>query len=105
VAVTLTERAAEAVLQRQREADVEGHLLRVAVVGGGCNGLSYELYFVPQPNATDAVFEAGRVRVAVDEASVPLLDGTLIDLDRKGAFRFDNPRARRGCACGASFEV
>jgi iron-sulfur cluster assembly protein len=107
MAVQLTSRAAEAVLERQREADVQGWLLRVAVVGGGCNGLSYDLYFVPEPGPADAVFEGNGVRVAVDEASVRLLDGTVIDLQggRSPGFRFDNPRARRGCSCGASFEV
>jgi iron-sulfur cluster assembly protein len=107
MAVQLTERAARAVQARQREADVAGWLLRVAVVGGGCNGLSYDLYFVPEPGAKDAVSDSFGLRVAVDEASAPLLDGTTIDLTdgRSPGFRFDNPRARRGCSCGASFEV
>ena len=107
MAVTLTERAAQAVLQRQREADVLSWLLRVAVVGGGCNGLAYDLYFVEKPNAGDAVFEGQGVRIAVDEASGKLLDGTVIDLDsgRSPGFRFDNPRARKACSCGASFEI
>ena len=108
MAVTLTERAARAVLDRQRESDVAGWLLRVAVVGGGCNGLSYDLYFVEEPNPTDAVSDAPLgVRVAVDEASARLLDGTIIDLPGEGSagFRFDNPRARKACSCGASFEV
>ena len=105
MAVTLTDRAVEAVLARQREADVAGWLLRVAVVGGGCNGLCYDLYFVEAPTASDAVFE-GRVRIAVDEASKQYLDGTVIDLDvRSKGFRFDNPRARKACSCGASFEI
>src|SRR5206468_1706704 len=108
MAVTLTERAARAVAERQRQADVAGWLLRVSVVAGGCNGLSYELYFVEAAGPRDAVFESPLgVRVAVDEASAPLLDGTVIDLPGGSppGFRFDNPRARRGCSCGASFEV
>ena len=79
----------------------------MAVVGGGCNGLSYDLYFVEEASPTDAVCEAPLgVRVAVDEASARLLDGTTIDLPAGGAdFRFDNPRAKKVCSCGASFEV
>jgi Fe-S cluster assembly iron-binding protein IscA len=34
-----------------------------------------------------------------------LLEGTVIDLDRGPGFRFDNPRARRTCSCGGSFET
>ena len=103
--LTLTGRAAKAVLQRAQEADVAGWLLRVAVVAGGCNGLTYELYFVPEAAAEDTVVETGGARIAVDRASVPLLEGTVIDFPGEPSFRFDNPRARKRCSCGASFEV
>jgi iron-sulfur cluster assembly accessory protein len=105
VQLTLTERAAEAVRARAREADVAGWLLRVAVVAGGCTGLTYDLYFVPEPNAQDELVESRGVRVAVDAASAPMLDGTVIDLADARSFSFANPRARRACSCGASFEV
>ena len=105
--LTLTRRAAEAVERRAREADVLGWLLRVAVVAGGCNGLCYDLRFVPEAGAEDAVLDGGPVRVAIDRRSAALLDGMVIDLPRSGArsFRFENPRARKSCTCGASFEV
>ena len=100
-----TERAAEAVRARAREADVPGWLLRVAVVSGGCSGLTYELYFVPAPNAADELVESLGVSVAVDAASVRMLDGIEIDIADARSFRFSNPLARRACSCGASFEV
>ena len=103
--LSLTDRAAEAVLSRAREAEVEGWLLRVAVVAGGCNGLTYDLYFVERPGPEDAVVESGPVRIAVDRASAPLLEGIVIDLAKGPSFRFDNPRARRTCSCGGSFET
>jgi iron-sulfur cluster assembly protein len=103
--LSLTDRAAQAVLSRAREAEVQGWLLRVAVVAGGCNGLTYDLYFVESAGPEDAVVESGAVRIAVDPASAPLLEGTVIDLPRGPGFRFDNPRARRACSCGASFET
>jgi iron-sulfur cluster assembly protein len=105
VELTLTERAADAVRARAKEADVPGWLLRVAVVAGGCSGLTYDLYFVPQANAQDELVESRGVRVAVDAASVSMLDGTVIDLADARSFSFANPRARRACSCGASFEV
>jgi iron-sulfur cluster assembly protein len=103
--LSLTDRAAKAVLARAREADVRGWLLRVAVVAGGCNGLTYELYFVQNAGPEDAVVEAGELRIAVDPASAPLLEGTVIDLPGGPGFHFENPRARRTCSCGASFET
>jgi iron-sulfur cluster assembly protein len=103
--LSLTPRAAEAALARAREADVEGWLLRVAVVAGGCNGLTYELFFVPEAGPEDAVVESAGLRVAVDRASQKLLEGTIIDLPKGTSFHFQNPRARKSCSCGASFEV
>jgi iron-sulfur cluster assembly protein len=106
-ALRFTERAAGAVLARAREAGVAGFFLRVAVVAGGCNGLCYELYFVESPGPTDAVLQCGALPVLVGAGSLALLAGTTVDLDagRPPLFRFDNPRARRRCSCGASFEV
>ena len=37
----------------------------------------------------------GEVRLAVDRASAPLLEGTVIDLPAGPSFRFANPRARK----------
>jgi iron-sulfur cluster assembly protein len=103
--LALTDRAAEAVLARAREAEVEGWLLRIAVVAGGCNGLTYDLYFVQDAGPQDAVVDTHGVRIAVDPASAPLLDGTVIDLPGGPGFRFENPQARKTCSCGASFET
>ena len=103
--LTLTERAADAVHSRAREAELQGWLLRVAVVAGGCNGLTYDLYFVPEPSSQDELTESRGVRLAIDPSSAPFLDGTVIDLADARSFRFSNPRARRACSCGASFEV
>ncbi|HXN56635.1 MAG TPA: iron-sulfur cluster assembly accessory protein [Myxococcales bacterium] len=105
--LALSQNAAQAVLARARDAGHDGWLLRVAVVAGGCNGLSWELYFVPEALREDKVFESHGVRIAVDAASFPLLEGTVIDLPgrRPAAFQFTNPRARKVCSCGASFEV
>ena len=103
--LTLTPKAAEAVVARARAAELTDWLLRVAVVSGGCNGLTYDLYFVDAPGAEDTVVQAGPVRVAVDRASAPMLDGTVIDLPSGSFFQFKNPRARKTCSCGASFET
>jgi iron-sulfur cluster assembly protein len=90
---------------RAREAGVDGWLLRIAVVAGGCNGLTYELFFVAEAGPEDTVVEAAGLRLVVDAASARLLDGTEIDLPRPESFRFQNPRARKSCSCGASFEL
>ena len=103
--LTLTAKAAEAVVARARAAELKEWLLRVAVVSGGCNGLTYDLYFVDAAGPEDTVVEAGEVRIAVDAASARLLDGTVIDLPSGPFFQFKNPKARKTCSCGASFET
>ena len=48
------------------------------MVAGGCNGLTYDLYFVESARPDDAMVEAGPLRVAIDPASAALLDGAVI---------------------------
>ena len=105
--IALTPRAAAAALARAREAGVEGFCFRVAVVAGGCEGLAWDLYLVEAPGPDDTLVECGPLRLVIDQASLPLLRGTTIDLGagKQPAFVFDNPRARKRCSCGASFAV
>jgi len=44
----------------------------------------------------------------VDKKSLPLMDGTTLDYQRKGLnweFVFNNPKATYHCGCGESFTV
>ena len=91
--LTLTPRAERAIERRAREADVPGWVLRIAVVAGGCHGLCYDLFFVPELSPDDAVVEAGPVRVAVDRRSAELLDGLVIDLPEERAQSFSIHRS------------
>ena len=106
-AVTLTPRAVDAVRQvRTKEGRPDSHALRVAVVGGGCSGFSYQLSFDEQPAADDAVLEYDGIRVLVDPASAQYLRGTEIDFVSSlsgGGFKFTNPKASHTCGCGSSF--
>jgi len=48
------------------------------------------------------------VRVVIDRASLPFVQGTRVDLVQEGLarrVRFDNPNARQTCGCGESFGV
>lgn len=82
--------------------------VRVGVVGGGCSGLSYQMDFDNELQATDQVFEDKGVKVVTDLKSFLYLFETTLDfsrgLDGKG-FHFVNPNATRTCNCGESFSV
>lgn len=81
--------------------------LRLRVVGGGCAGFSYDLYF-DEPAEVDRQFEVQGVKCVVDEMSLMYLVGTEIDYVEglQGAgFKFQNPNVKSTCGCGSSFSV
>lgn len=85
-----------------------GKYLRVAITGGGCNGLSYKLKFDDQANAGDIQVDTSGVPVVVDTRSALYLRGTTIDYSNSlmgGGFKFSNPNAKDSCSCGESFSV
>jgi iron-sulfur cluster assembly protein len=91
---------------RAEDVDLAAVMLRVAVVPGGCSGLSYELGWDTTLQETDEVSSMDEVRVVVDRKSALYLEGSRLDfsdgLEGEG-FHFSNPQAARTCACGDSF--
>jgi iron-sulfur cluster assembly protein len=86
----------------------QGEFLRVAISGGGCNGLSYKMKFVPAPKRGDILVRTAGVRVLVDSKSALYIKGTHVDYSNAlvaGGFKFSNPNAKASCSCGESFSV
>jgi iron-sulfur cluster assembly protein len=86
----------------------QGEFLRVAITGGGCNGLSYKMKFVPEPKRGDILVHTAGVSVLVDSKSALYLKGTHLDYSPamvSGGFKFSNPNAKASCSCGESFSV
>lgn len=82
--------------------------LRVGISGGGCNGLSYKMKFVPNSRKGDILVPFGSVKVIVDSKSALYLKGTQLDYSDaliSGGFKFSNPNATSSCSCGESFSV
>ncbi|MDI9878715.1 HesB/IscA family protein [Flectobacillus longus] len=107
--VTVTDIAAAKIKElRDKEGLSNNYNVRVAVQGGGCSGLMYDLDFASEPQATDMVFEDKGVKIMIDKKSILYLAGTELDfsdgLNGKG-FQFKNPNATRTCGCGESFAV
>jgi len=105
--VRLTEAAGEK-LRALIVREGKGEFLRIAISGGGCNGLSYKLRFVPAPKAGDILVRSAGVAVFVDSKTALYLRGTELDYSAKliaGGFRFSNPNAKASCSCGESFSV
>jgi iron-sulfur cluster assembly accessory protein len=98
-------RQIKSILQRE---NLEGHGLRVTVVGGGCSGFSYKLDFDKEEKPGDMVLVMDGLKVYADELSIKYLEGTVIDYvsGLYGAgFKFSNPNASGTCGCGTSFSA
>lgn len=80
--------------------------LRLAVHKGGCAGWQYEMgVATPQPG--DEIVDREGVRVIVAHDSLEKLRGCEIDYSddlTDAGFKINNPKARRACGCGTSFE-
>jgi iron-sulfur cluster assembly accessory protein len=106
--VMITPVAAAKVNEIRSAEAIEPHMaLRLRVVGGGCAGFSYDLYF-DEATEVDRICEIQGVKVVVDEMSLMYLVGTEIDYVEglQGAgFKFNNPNVKSTCGCGSSFSV
>jgi iron-sulfur cluster assembly protein len=86
----------------------QGEFLRVAITGGGCNGLTYKMKFTPEAKRGDILVPSAGVQVLVDSKSALYLKGTELDYSAKlvgGGFKFTNPNAKGSCSCGESFSL
>jgi iron-sulfur cluster insertion protein len=107
-ALQLTEVAADKVREIRESEKIEpSYALRVKVMGGGCSGFQYDLYFDEQAEG-DYEFESQGVKLVTDQMSYMYLMGTHIDYVEglQGAgFKFNNPSSTGSCGCGSSFSV
>ncbi len=106
--INITDKAAKAAKLFIMGSDTPSGGLRLAITGGGCSGYSYEMSIEVEPAADDTVVEHGKVRVFLDPASAPLLDGVTIDFTESlesSGFTFINPNAKAECGCGKSFSA
>jgi iron-sulfur cluster assembly protein len=106
--VTISEGAAKKLNSLIEESGFKTPFVRVAVKGGGCSGLSYDLSFDTDQQTGDTLAEDKGVQILIDMKSLLYLYGTELDfsdgLNGKG-FQFINPNASRTCGCGESFAL
>ncbi len=106
--ISITPLAADKVREISQAEGLEGQGLRLRVIGGGCAGFQYDLYFEDKPTDMDERYESHGVQLFVDPLSFQYLDGTEIDYveGAHGAgFKFGNPNVTGSCGCGSSFKV
>jgi len=106
--ISLTPIAAQKVREIASSEGLDGQGLRLRVIGGGCAGFQYDLYFEDKPTEMDEQFDSHGVPLYVDPLSFQYLDGTeidFIDTAHGSGFKFGNPNVSGSCGCGSSFQV
>ena len=81
-------------------------VLRLGVKGGGCSGFEYVIRFETRRLPQDLLTVVDGIPVACDPKSAKLLQGSTLVYTGSligGAFKFENPNAKRSCGCGTSF--
>ena len=102
--ITLTESAADKILDLFKEQDCEGAALRVFVKGDAVGNPAYGMAIEQDPTDKDETIEAFGVMVVVDQESLPWVIGAEIDfidsIETTG-FTIRNPNMGGGaCGCG-----
>ena len=105
--VTITDSAKKQILSSMEE---PGDNLSLAVKGGGCSGMSYELFGEAPEDVQDidTVIPQEGFNVVIDQKSILYLKGTQLDYEgglQGTGFVFKNPSATSTCGCGESFSV
>ena len=96
--------ALERLKQKIKNRQVWG--LRLSMKPNGCNGWSYDLSYLEEPNASsDAVFYG---IIAVDPMTFSYVDTINIDWEEDGLneqFKISSPQETAQCGCGESFTL
>lgn len=94
-------------LMQKENKDTTKTALRIAVMPGGCSGMTYDFSFDSDGKQTDdKVIEKDGLTVLVDKKSLGILDGSRVDYVETlhgAGFVVKNPQAKGGCGCGKSF--
>lgn len=110
--ITITDEAVkktrEFMLEVDEDVKKEDLYLRIAVVGGGCSGMSYNMAFEESPDEEDDVIESKGIKILIDKYSIRYLDNSEIDYVNNimgSGYKINNPNITTSCSCGHSFGV
>ena len=82
--------------------------VRFGVKRTGCSGFAYVVDLAEAMDEGDQLVEVDVLPLIVNDKSLALVQGTVIDFQRQGlnaSFVFHNPNATGECGCGESFTV
>lgn len=89
------------------EAEGIGHFnIRLKVIGGGCAGMTHDLFFEEVISDLDEVSDIDGIKIIIDPISFQYLENANIDYienSMSAGFKITNPDIKSTCGCGSSF--
>ena len=80
--------------------------IRIDVVTGGCQGMTYAVDFVKEADPSDLLVQENDVKIYLAPRAVLFINGMNVDYVKNamgGNIVFENPNAKATCGCGKSF--
>lgn len=103
--ITITDAALDFLKKSVAEEKCSG--VRINVVSGGCQGMTYELSFVKDAaDPADLTLEKDGVFIYIAAKATIFVAGMTVDYQKTpmgGSIIFENPNAKNRCGCGKSF--
>lgn len=110
--ITITQNALQKTKQLMQLEDLllSDNYMRINIIGGGCAGFSYDLFFDSKTINLDIedVYEYDELRIVVNHLCLQYVEGTELDYIERmygGGYKFNNPNTSTTCGCGSSFDV
>jgi iron-sulfur cluster assembly protein len=108
--ITLTEKAAQMVLDVIEAQELKNPYLELRIIGGGCSGLQYALGLteIDDLGIDEVVFHSNGVNIVTTLKESKYVEGSIvdyIDMPLGGGFKVNNPKATKSCGCGSSFST
>ncbi len=108
--ITITEKAAEIILDTIEAQDMNNVYLELRITGGGCSGLQYALGLTELDDIgiDEIVHESNGIKILTTLRELKYVDGSVIDyidLPMGQGFKVNNPQATKSCGCGSSFST
>lgn len=108
--ITITEKAAEIILDTIEAQEMNNVYLELRITGGGCSGLQYALGLTELDDIgiDEIVHESNGIKILTTLRELKYVDGSVIDyidLPMGQGFKVNNPQATKSCGCGSSFST
>lgn len=101
----ITEKAANKIREISDDEGIGYYIVRAKVLGKGCSGFGFDIYFDDQINEMDEITEFDGIKIVVDSLSFQYLDEATVDFmdgQFESGFKFLSAKITGSCGCSQS---